>query len=151
VAPASFSVWQSLHPAVRKTCFPAVELPAAAPPPCVVVAGVVEPGVVVPAAVVVAASLPEGSALDSLPKTSTALSIATKKRTHTVAYQPMCLPGKFGLPRGRRNDEMSANAMKRPATTARPISWAVERAATTRSIEDTIAAGTYRKPLLGGR
>src|SRR3954462_13500267 len=61
----------------------------------------------------------------------------------------MCLPGKFGLRRGSRNDEMSAKTMNAPPTRPRPSLWPDDRPATTGEIVENIRGRKLSE--LGGR
>src|SRR5262249_23557832 len=79
----------------------------------------------------------------SLPNTSTAGSIPTTKRAESATNQPTLRPGEVGVRRGRTLDEVSAEPMKRPPTTARPIFWPDDNPATTSDV-DSIAAETTR-------
>src|SRR3954451_8816466 len=145
--PAAFSVWQPPHPAEAKTCLPAAASPFPVGAAAVVVGAdavdAVCPGSEPLRVSVCTGDSPATSGL-SLPKTSTAEIIATKNSTHNATYQPMCLPGKFGLRRGRTKAETSAKTMKAPPTTIRPILLPVDRPATTGASVESIGGGTYR-------
>src|SRR3954453_716969 len=85
---AAFNVWQPPQPALAKTPLPAAGSPF---PPADAGAA----AVVVGAVAVVAGDSERGSAF-SRPNTSTAESIASRKRMLIATYHPTWRPGKFG-------------------------------------------------------
>src|SRR4029077_7023826 len=75
------------------------------------------------------------ASLFSTPKTTTAEIIAAKstKLASTNTLRPL-RPGKSGRRRDAMNDDVSANRMKVPPTTARPILFPVEGAASSTAL-----------------
>src|SRR4051794_32003232 len=127
VAPASLSVWQALHPFALNTAMPAVASPVGA-------------GLVVVCVVLVVDEDVLSAAFDSPANRSTAASWAITSSATAPMKTPIRLPGKFGLLRGKTNEQSSAKMMKIPATTPRPIVCAVESASGT-GAEPTRAIG----------
>src|SRR4051794_36857068 len=90
---AASRTWQPPHEALSQAALPAARSTLAPP---LVVAGAVDVVDVTPVCVCVGDSPAAELSLDSLPKTATAASIATKKSAHTARKAGRFLPGKFG-------------------------------------------------------